>query len=140
MDTEPDDARIYLLDETDRKVTGDGPAVVDAHGTRHEVPPMVFEAIEHVIGAFQSGYAVKVIPLRTELPIGEAADAIEIGEDDLRRSIADGEIPFRSSRYVDWVWLADVIDFKVKQQAMLNAGLDALLDEDRWDESGDNER
>ncbi len=111
MDTEPDDARIYLLDESDRKVTGDGPAVVDAQGTRQEVPPMVFEAIEHVIGAFQSGYAVKVIPLRTELPIGEAADAIEIGEDDLRRSIADGEIPFRSSRYVDWVRLADVMDF-----------------------------
>ncbi|MGH3464213.1 MAG: hypothetical protein ACRDP9_22320 [Kribbellaceae bacterium] len=140
MDTEPDDARIYLLDETDRKVTGDGPAVVDAHGTRHEVPPMVFEAIEHVIGAFQSGYAVKVIPLRTELPIGEAADAIEIGEDDLRRSIADGEIPFRSSRYVDWVRLADVMDFAQKRQAMREEGLQALLDQERWDESDGDDR
>jgi hypothetical protein len=140
MDKEPDDARIYLLDESDRQVTGDGPAVIDAHGIRQEVPPRVFKAIEHIIGAFQSGYAVKIIPLRTELPIGEAADAIEIGEDDLRRSIADGEIPFRSSRYVDWVRLADVMDFAQKRQAMREEGLQALLDQERWDESDGDDR
>jgi len=136
MEMAPDDARIYLLSDAERQITRDGPAIVDASGNRQEVPPLVFEAIEHVIAAMRSGLAVKVIPLRTELPIEEAADAVEIGEDDLRQAVAAGEIPFRSSRYVDWVRLADVIEYERKQQELREQGLQVLLDEERWDETG----
>lgn len=130
MDQDPAEAQIYLLEDADRRVTDHGPAVLDTQGNKHEVPEAVYEVLEHVTAAMRAGYAVKVTPLRTELPIGEAADAIGMGEDDLRRYVASGELPFRSSRYVDWVRLADVIDLDNKLQDMREECLQTLLDQE----------
>ena len=104
------DSRIYLLDEDERHTVRGGPAVIGADGTREDIPPLVFEAVQHVVEAFRSGRAVKITPLRHELPIDEAADAIGMGRGDLRRNVAKGAVPFRSTEYVDWVQLADVIN------------------------------
>jgi hypothetical protein len=62
-----------------------------------------------VIDAMRAGSAVKVSPLRTELPIDEAADTIGMARDDLRAYVAEGAVPFRSTQSVDWVNLATVI-------------------------------
>jgi hypothetical protein len=140
MDGPADSARIDLLDEDERQITPNGPAVVDTEGVRHDLPPLVFEAVQHVIEAMQAGMAVKVIPLRPELPIDDAADAIEIRSDILRKYAANGTIPFQSTEYVDWVRLADVIAFDRERSRMRSEGVQKLLDEERWDESPTDER
>ncbi|WP_158292922.1 MULTISPECIES: hypothetical protein [Kribbella] len=82
------------------------------------------------------GLAVKVTPYRTELPVDEAADAIDMARDDFRSYVAAGEIPFRSTQYVDWVLLADAIELKKRLKAQSGAALDELLSEPLWDDDG----
>jgi hypothetical protein len=124
------DTRIYLLDSDEAQVVPGGPAVIAPDGTREEIPPQVFRAVQHVIEAMRAGRAVKVSPLRTELPVDEAADAIAIGRDDLRKHVAAGEIPFRSTQHVDWVQLHDVIAWDNERRAARRAGLREFLADD----------
>jgi cytochrome P450 len=103
---------------------------------REEIPLLVYRAVAHVLEAMRAGQAVTVAPLRPELPIDEAADAIGIGRDDLRKHVAAGEIPFRSSEYVDWVQLADVIRWDNERRARRRAILDEMLADDPADDEG----
>jgi hypothetical protein len=68
------------------------------------------------------------------LPIDEAADAIGMRRDDLRAYVAEGAIPFRSSEYVDWVRLADVIDLDNRRYEQQEAALDELIGGDPTDD------
>lgn len=129
------DARIYLLDDDERHTAPDGPAVIRPDGVREEIPPQVYRAVAHVLDAMRAGKAVSVAPLRKELPIDEAADAIGIGRDDLRKHVAAGEIPFRSSEYVDWVQLADVIRWDNERRVRRRAALDEMLADDPENEA-----
>jgi hypothetical protein len=124
------DARIYLLDANEPGVQPGGPAVIGPDGVREELPPLVFEAVQHVIEAMRAGRGVKISPLRPELPIDQAADAIAMRRDVLRKHVAAGEIPFRSSEYVDWVQLADVINWDSQRRRTRRAVLDELLGDD----------
>jgi hypothetical protein len=128
------DARIYLLDEDERQTAPDGPAVIRPDGVREDIPPQVYRAVEHVLKAMRAGKAVKVSPFRTELPIDEAAAAIGMRRDDLRKNVAKGAVPFRSSEYVDWVRLADVIDWDNRRYAEQQAALDELMGGDPADD------
>jgi hypothetical protein len=130
------DSRIYLLDPDERQIVPGGPAVVGPDGTREDIPPLVFRAVQHVVAAMRAGQAVKITPLRLELPIDEAADAIGMGRDDLRKHVAAGEVPFRSSQYVDWVQLADIINWDNERRVRRRAILDELLAEDPTDDDG----
>jgi hypothetical protein len=128
------DSRIYLLDEDERQIMPGGPAVIGPDGVREEIPPLVYRAVQHVLEAMRAGRAVKIVPLRTELPIDEAADAIGIGRDDLRKNVAQGAIPFRSSEYVDWVQLADVVEWDNRRWEEQQAALDELMGGDPADD------
>ena len=132
------DSRIYLLDVDERQVVPNGPALIGPDGAREEIPPQVFRAIQHVLEAMRAGQAVKITPLRPELPIDEAADAIGMARDNLRTYVAEGAVPFRSSEYVDWVRLADVIAWDNKRRQERGAALQELLDEEPWDEADDD--
>jgi hypothetical protein len=138
MDGPADSARIYLLSDEERQVSPSGPAVVDADGVRQELPPLVFKAVQHVIEAMRAGMAVKISPLRQELPIDEAAHAIGMAKDELRAYVAEGAVPFRSTEYVDWVRLEDVIEFDRRRREHRRAGVQQMLDEDPWDEAEDD--
>ena len=127
-------ARIYYLTDDERQSTPGGPAVIDDNGVRHDVPPGVFAAIQHVIEAMRAGRAVQISPLRMELPVDEAADAIGMRSDAFRTHVANGEIPFRSTEYVDWVQLPDVIEWDRKRRESRRAGIEALSDEEPWDD------
>jgi hypothetical protein len=134
MDGPADSARIYLLSDDERQVSPTGPVVIDADGVRQELPPLVFKAVQHVIEAMRAGMAVKVSPLRHELPIDEAAHAIGMAKDDLRAYVAEGAIPFRSTEYVDWVKLEDVLAFDRERRRKRSEGVRKMLDEEPWDE------
>lgn len=117
------DARIYLLDEDERRVVPDGAAVIGPDGVREDIPAAAFRVLQHVLEAMRAGRAVKVVPLRTELPIDEAAGAVAVARDVLRKHVGAGEIPFRSTEYVDWVKLADVIEWDTARRAAQRAVL-----------------
>jgi hypothetical protein len=134
------DARIYLLDSDERQISPGGPAVVRPDGEREEIPVGVYRAVQHVIEAMRAGMAVKVVPVRPEVPIDEAADTIGMGRDELRAYVAEGALPFRSSEYVDWVRLADVIEWDNQRRRDRSAALQELLDEEPWDEPGPDDR
>jgi hypothetical protein len=138
MDGDATSTRIYLLDEDDRQVKPDGPAVVGPDGVRRDLPPLVYQAVQHVIEAMQAGQAVKISPLRTELPIDDAAHAIGMRPSMLRKYVADGTIPFRSSEQVDWVRLEDVLAFDRERRRRRSEGVREILDEFPWDEEPGN--
>jgi hypothetical protein len=108
--------------------------VIGPDGVREDIPPLVFKAVQHLLEAMRAGMAVKISPFRPELPIDEAADAIGMARDDLRASVAEGAVPFRSSEYVDWVRLADVIAWDNARREARSAALQEMLDEEPWDE------
>jgi hypothetical protein len=134
MDGPADSARIYLMSDDDRRVSPDGPAVVTPDGVRHDVPSFVCEAVMHVVEAMRAGMAVKVVPLRPELPIDEAAEAVGVRSSILRKYVANGSIPFRSSEHTDWVRLEDVIAWDAERTRMRGEGLEQMLNDGPWDE------
>jgi hypothetical protein len=89
-----------------------------------------------VEAALAKGLAVLITPLRHELPIDEAAGAIEMSQDELRHYVSKGEIPFRFTQYVDWVKLADVLAFDARLRAQREEGLQSLANEEPWDDNG----
>jgi hypothetical protein len=95
MKVPPSQSEVFLLSEQQRRLVPDGPAIIDAQGNRHEVPPKVVEALLFVETAMREGFAVQVTVLRHELPLREAAAAIDMAEDELRSYVDAGEVPFK---------------------------------------------
>jgi hypothetical protein len=136
MNVMPSHSAVFLS-AVDRPHVVDDPALVDPDGTRHDLAPEVYEAMQLVEAAMAKGLAVQITALRPELPIDEAAAAIGMPARDLRAYVADGEIPFRSSEYVDWVRLADVLAFNQRLKAQRREALDELLSEPLWEDGDD---
>ncbi|GAB2579340.1 hypothetical protein [Kribbella endophytica] len=102
------EARIYLLDADERRITSDGPFVVGPDGVREDLPPLAFAAVQHVLEAMRAGMAINLPTTpRTANRRGSRRD--QHGRDDLRAYAAEGAVPFRSTDSVDWVDLATVI-------------------------------
>jgi hypothetical protein len=137
MDVMPSRPKVFMLSDADPKLVHSGPALVGPDGSRHEVPPKVYEAMQFVEAALAKGLAVQITPLRHELPIDEAAGAIAMPRRDLRSYVAGGEIPFRSSEYVDWVRLADVLALSQRVKAQRRVALDEMLSEPLWEDGDD---
>lgn len=138
MEVLPSQSEVFLLDDADRRLVPSGPALVGPEGTRHDIPPKVFEAMQFVAEAMRQGFAVQVIALRHELPIDEAAGAIGMARDDLRAYVGEGAIPFRTTEYTDWVRLADVLAFDERLRAQRREALDAMLSESVYDDDDDS--
>jgi hypothetical protein len=134
MDVMPGRTEVFLLGEGDRDLVAGGPALIGPDGTRREIPPKVYEVMEFVEAALRQGYALQITPLRQELPVDEAADAISMSRKQFRQFVGKGAIPFRSSEYVDWVRLSDVLAFDARLQAQREEALQALADEEPWDD------
>ncbi|WP_432935664.1 hypothetical protein ACQPXM_21290 [Kribbella sp. CA-253562] len=139
MKVPPSQSEVFLLSEQERRLVPDGPAIIDAQGNRHEVPPKVVEALLFVETAMREGFAVQVTVLRHELPLREAAAAIDMAEDELRTYVAAGEVPFRSDDSVDWVQLEHVLAFKRRLKARQREILDQLMAESDYDAYDDAE-
>ncbi|GAA1572062.1 hypothetical protein GCM10009789_27020 [Kribbella sancticallisti] len=130
MDVMPSRPEVFLL-------TGGAAAersTVDRGGRQLSVSAELFEVLEFVQAAAERGLAVQVTALRQELPVDEAADAVEMGRDELRLYIGQGRIPSRSSQYVDWVRLSDVLELSRKVDAERKQALSELANELRLDE------
>ncbi len=137
MDESADASTVYLLSDQERNLVRGGPALVDADGTRHDVPPRVFEILRDIEAALRSGRAVKLIRLHTELTIQEAAEAVDMNVEDLRVYIGRGEVPYRSVNDIAWVKLSDVVEFDRRLRAQTAAAMQQLRNEEPWDDEAD---
>ena len=137
MDVLPSQSEVFLQSEGERRLEPQASALIAPDGTRHDVPPEVFEAMRFVAAAMGQGFAVQVTAIRHELPIDEAAGVIGMAKDDLRAYAAEGAIPFRSSEYVDWVRLEDVLAFDRRLRKQRREALDAMLSESVYDDDDD---
>jgi hypothetical protein len=134
MDVMPSRPEVFLLTDADRHLAAGGPALIGPDGVRREIPPKVYEVMKFAEEALLGGYAVQITPLREELPIDEAADAVQMPREELRVLVSRGEIPFRSSQYVDWVKLADVLALSARLDAERQQMLQSFAEEEPWDD------
>jgi hypothetical protein len=86
--------------------------------------------MQFVEAALAKGPPCQITPLRHELPIDEAAGAIEMSGDELRHYVSKGEFASRSTEYLDWIKLADVLAFDSRLEAQRAEGLQALSAEE----------
>lgn len=98
------------------------------------MPPKAYDALRFVEAALREGFAVQITPLRTELPIDDAADAVDMDREELRLYASRGDLPFRSSQYVEWVQLADVLALSSRVDAERAQALQELAAEEPWDD------
>ena len=136
MDVMPSRPEVFLLADSDRQIAPGGPALVGSDGVRRDIPLKVYEVMQFVEAALVKGYGLQITPLRQELPVDQAADAIQMDRDELRQYVGKGEIPFRSSQYVDWVKLSDVLALDARIQAQRDEALQELANEEPWDDDG----
>ena len=132
----PSRPEVFLLADSDRQIAPGGPALVGSDGVRRDIPLKVYEVMQFVEAALVKGYGLQITPLRQELPVDQAADAIQMDRDELRQYVGKGEIPFRSSQYVDWVKLSDVLALDARIQAQRDEALQELANEEPWDDDG----
>ncbi|WP_406046704.1 hypothetical protein [Kribbella sp. NBC_00889] len=130
MDAMPGRPEVFLLEDDERVVVPGGPTLVGPHGERREIPAKVYDVMRFVEAALLQGLAVQVTPLRSELTIDEAADAIEMDRDELRLYASRGDLPIRSSEYGDWVRLADVLALNARVNAEREQALQAMAEDD----------
>jgi hypothetical protein len=136
MDVMPSRPEVFLLSDSDRQLSPSGPAIVGPDGERRDIPPKVYEILKFVEAALQQGFGVQITPLRQELPIDQAADAIEMPREELRFFVGRGDIPFRTTDYVDWVKLSDVLALNARVNAEREQMLQSFAEEEPWDDNG----
>lgn len=92
------------------------PALVNADGTRLEVPTPVFEALVQVATAMAREQGVTVMPLNALLTTQEAADLLGISRPTLVRLLEDGEISFEQRGRHRRILLSDLLAYQEKMR------------------------
>jgi hypothetical protein len=139
MEALPSQSEIFMISGEERRLLPDGPAIVDADGHRHDVPPKALDALRYVETALREGYAVQVSLLRHELPLREAALAVDMSEDDLRSCLPTDDAPLGPDDSDEWVQLDQVLQLQRRiratrreERAAENSPYDEELEPDEW--------
>lgn len=98
-------------------------ALVNADGSRLEVPEPVFDALVQVATAMARGQGVTVMPLNTLLTTQEAADLLGISRPTMVRLLEDRELPHEQRGRHRRILLSDLLAY---QQQMRQERRDAL--------------
>jgi len=105
------------------------PALVNADGTRLEVPGPVFKALVQVATGMARGQGVTVMPLNALLTTQEAADLLGISRPTLVRLLADGEISYEQRGRHRRILLADLLAYEQKMRRERRESLDQMAQE-----------
>ncbi|GAA1517409.1 hypothetical protein [Kribbella lupini] len=132
----PSQSEIFMISGEERRLVPDGPAIVDSTGHRRDVPPKALEALHYVETALREGYAVQVSLLRHELPLREAALAVDLPEEELRASLPSAGVPIGPDDSDEWVQLDQVLQLQRRVRASRReAEIEAYeeeLEADKW--------
>jgi len=111
----------------------EGGSVIQLHPEGSErmvsIPAPVVDLLARILTLMANGDAVAVVPVRAEITTQQAADLINVSRPHLIKLLDRGEIPFRMVGTHRRVSLADVLEYRRRDQARRKAILDELTRE-----------
>jgi excisionase family DNA binding protein len=122
-------ARLGLFPHQGVTLPARGPALVDAHGNRLDVPAPVFDALVQVATAMAHGQGVTVMPQSALLTTQEAAELLGISRPTLVRLLKDGEIPHEQRGRHRRILLSDLLTYQVRMRRERREALDRMARE-----------
>lgn len=105
------------------------PALVNADGTRLEVPGPVFDALVQVATAMARGQGVSVMPMNTLLTTQEAADLLGISRPTMVRLVEDGELPHEQRGRHRRILLSDLLAYQAQMRQERRDALERMAHE-----------
>jgi excisionase family DNA binding protein len=106
-----------------------GPALVNAHGDRLEVPAPVFDALIQVATAMAHGQGVTVMPQSALLTTQEAAELLGVSRPTLVRLLKDDKIPYELRGRHRRILLADLLAYQERMRRERRETLDRMTRE-----------
>lgn len=93
------------------------------------VPREAFELFLEILGQMANGNAVTIVPVHAELTTQQAADIMNVSRPFLIGLLEDGTLPFRLVGTHRRIRMADLLEYKKKDDAHRKAILDELTAE-----------
>lgn len=116
---------IRALETTGQAAPEQRPMLVSADGTRHELPPAMFDVLRQVASALASGMGVTVAPHNAMLTTQEAADFLGVSRPTVVRLLENGVLPMEKPGRHRFVRLSDLLAHQDAERCRRREVLDA---------------